>query len=274
MQNTIQKIKPAFDWGGFSFKSFASLEKNLHIFLQRWFLNSFEIVLQPLMYFLAFGFGLEKWVSDIEGLSYHAYVFLGIIAATAMSTALYESSQSIYERYLVGRTYLVLKTCPIDFREVLFGEWLWSIFRSVLACSILLLIGSSIDVVSPLDFLPILLSCIWLSIIFSSFGLYIAARVKSFSKSFQYSALFSVPMLLFSGVFFPISELPRLVEKVISVLPLSLAINWVRTDEFTEQLVPSLLYVFIYLFISLAVFNWSAAKIAEMLEAKSEEKVK
>lgn len=272
MSNLVNKIKPAFQWHSFSGKSFASLEKNLHIYLQRWFLNSFEILVQPLLYFLAFGFGLEKWISNIDGLVYHEYVFFGVIAATAMSTALYESSQAIYERYMTGRSYLLLRTCPIRFGEALFGEWMWSIFRSLLACSMMLLVGASIDVVYAVDFMPILFTCFWLAVIFSSLGIFIASKVDSIAKCFQYSSMLVIPMLLFSGVFFPTERLPLWLGSLMDALPLGLGVEWIRTKQFSANIGSSLLQMFGYFCLSLLLFNWASSQISKKLEEKVESK--
>lgn len=269
----VDKIKPAFQWKAFSSKGFTSLEKNLHIYLQRWFLNSFEILIQPLLYFLAFGFGLEKWVSKIDNLLYHEYVFFGVIAATAMSTALYESSQSVFERYLTGKSFLLIRTCPVRFEEALFGEWLWSVFRSVLACSLMLLVGASIDVVYAVDFMPILFTCFWLAVVFSSVGMWVASRVDSFAKCFQYSSMIVIPILLFSGVFFPTERLPDWLRFIMDILPLSLGVEWIRTNTFSGNFVMSTIQMSIYLVLSVLLFNWSASKIADRLEENTEAKM-
>jgi lipooligosaccharide transport system permease protein len=273
MQNVLKKIKPAFEFKAFSTKSFSSLETNLHVFLQRWFLNSFEILIQPLLYFLAFGFGLEKWIPNIGGMPYHEYVFFGIVAATAMSTALYEGSQGVYEKYLQGNEFLVLRTCPVSFEQVLFGEFLWSVFRSILACSLMMIIGSSIDVIYVVDFMPLLFSCLWLAIIFSSLGLLLASLVDSYGKTFQYASLIVIPLLLFSGVFYPLDRLPVGISFLFDVLPLHSAIEWVRNRNFLDSWALSSATVVVYLVLSYLIFNIAALRIAKKLDLKTEEKL-
>lgn len=267
---SLQAIKPIFRLSAFSTKAFTSLEKNFHIFLQRWFLNSFEIVVQPILYFVAFGFGLQKWIGSIDGQDYPSYVLTGILMATSMSTSIYESAQGVYQRYFTGDLYLLLKTCPVRFEHMLFGEFLWSIFRATLAFSMLLIIGSSLDLIAVTDFLPLIAICIWLSIFFSSLGLLLSSLVRSYSQVYQYLPLIVIPQFLFCGVFFPIERLPETLARFVAVLPVSIAVDWARKASFMDESVLSFSYVFLYLLLSFFMFNFASKRIGETLNKKSE----
>ncbi|MEC9283456.1 MAG: ABC transporter permease [Bdellovibrionota bacterium] len=267
---SLQAIKPIFRLSAFSPKAFTSLEKNFHIFLQRWFLNSFEIVVQPVLYFVAFGFGLQKWIGSIDGLAYPTYVLTGILMATAMSTSIYESAQGVYQRYFIGDLYLLLKTCPVRFEHMLFGEFLWSVFRATLAFSILLIIGSSLDLIAVTDFLPLIAICIWLCIFFASLGLLLTSLVKTYSQVYQYLPLIVIPQFLFCGVFFPIERLPETIAKICSVLPVSIAVDWARDGSFMDNPILSFSYVLLYLLFSFFMFNIASKRISEILERNSE----
>ena len=259
-----------FRISAFSTSSFFSLERNFYLFMQRWFLNSFEIVLQPALYFLAFGLGLQQWIGSIDGVTYDKFVMQGLLMATAMSTSLYESGQGIYQRYLTGQNYLLLRTCPVRMEQVLFGEWLWSVFRSLLACSLLLLFASSFSVIPAIDYFPILSLCLWLAVIFSSLGLLLVSRLQSLAQVYHYASLFIIPQFLFCGVFYPIERLPEPVSHVLQYLPLSMALSWLRGGSSSLLSLGSLATFLLYLLGALVLFNSSSQRIEQQLARKAE----
>ena len=63
---------------------------------------------------------------------------------------------------------------------------------------------------------------------FAGMGLVMNAVSPSYDFFLYYFTLVITPMVLLSGVFFPVSQLPPLLQHISSVLPLTHAINLVR----------------------------------------------
>lgn len=257
---------PQFGWGAVS-----SFERNFFSFNQNWLFNSFEIVLQPLLYFLAFGFGLNMWIGDVEGLQYPKFVLYGLLCVTAMSTSLFESAQGVHERYFIKNNYKLLKTCPVSFSELILGEWLWSIARSFLACSIILIVGSSLEMISVVEYLPVLLVCLWISIIFSSLGIFLCSKIHSFTSLLHTCTMTLIPLFLFTGVFFPISRLPKWLSQLMELIPVTNAIQWLRHLHDKQFLsLNNILLIIMYLLISFVLFTLAIQNLESTLEANLE----
>ncbi|MFK8136893.1 MAG: ABC transporter permease [Bdellovibrionales bacterium] len=247
----------------------ASFEKNFYRFLKHWFSNSFEVIIQPLLFFLCFGFGLQKWIGEVSGLDYPLFLFYGILCATAMSTSLNESALGLFDKYISNRQYLILATCPTSNSDLLVGEFLWSVFKSMLAVSILLLIGTSMELVPVTEFLQILMCCLWISIFFSSLGLLIGMLIDSRRKLNQLVNLISIPLFLFSGVFFPVERLPELLQTLVYLFPITSAIDWLRDNRFQfgtdiiARVTLFLLLSFIFLNFSYTKFRYKMHRLLE-----------
>ena len=63
---------------------------------------------------------------------------------------------------------------------------------------------------------------------FSSLGLIVTALSPSYDFFVYYFTLMITPMMLMSGVFFPVDQLPTALQVVTVVLPLSHAVDMVR----------------------------------------------
>jgi lipooligosaccharide transport system permease protein len=86
---------------------------------------------------------------------------------------------------------------------------------------------------------------------FAGFGLIMTALARNYDF-FTYSlTLFQTPMLLLSGVFFPVDQMPAPLQAVAAVLPLSHAIDIAR-PLLTGQL-PANLFVHVAVLVGYAV---------------------
>ena len=63
---------------------------------------------------------------------------------------------------------------------------------------------------------------------FAALGLIMTALAPSYDFFMYYFTLFITPMMLLSGVFFPVEQLPAAVQAVATVLPLNHAVELVR----------------------------------------------
>jgi lipooligosaccharide transport system permease protein len=78
---------------------------------------------------------------------------------------------------------------------------------------------------AALSVLPVMLLT---GLAFAGLALVITALAKSYDHFVYYFTLFITPMMLVSGVFFPTAQLPRAVQLVAQLLPLSHATQLAR----------------------------------------------
>ncbi len=183
---------------------------------------------EPLLYLLVLGYGLGKFVGEVEGLSYMAFLASGVICTSAVNSASFEGMYSAYTRMAVQQTWLGMLATPIGVGEVVFGEILWAATKSLISVCAILIVATALGLVENIWAILILPVAFITGLCFSSLALLVTSSAKSYDFFLYYTTLFITPMVLLSGVFFPIDTLPDTVQWLAKVMPLYHAISLVR----------------------------------------------
>jgi lipooligosaccharide transport system permease protein len=183
---------------------------------------------EPLLYLLALGYGLGALVGQVDGLPYLHFLASGIVCSSAMMTASFEGTYSAYSRMAVQRTWDAVTTAPLSVTDVVTGEMAWAASKAVLSAAAILLVAGAMGVVNgPLAVLalPVVMLA---GLAFGALALVVTALARSYDFFLFYFTLFVTPMLLLSGVFFPVEQLPATVRTVAILTPLGHAVSLVR----------------------------------------------
>ncbi|MGR9106739.1 MAG: ABC transporter permease [Gammaproteobacteria bacterium] len=193
--------------------------------LLRSLLGSFA---DPLLYLLALGYGLGRFVGDVDGMPYAAFLSSGIIASSAMNSATFEGLYMAYTRMETQRIWEGMLAAPVGLEEIVFGEILWMGTKSVISvCAILVvtvLLGLVHDWLAVLV-IPLAFLC---GLCFGAMAMVVTSYANSYEFFLYYVTLLITPMILLSGVFFPLSSLPESVRLVSAMLPLQHVVILVR----------------------------------------------
>jgi lipooligosaccharide transport system permease protein len=179
---------------------------------------------EPVLYFLAMGYGLGSFVKNIEGFPYVQFLAPGLVCSTIMHSASFETTYSSYTRMAIQKTYHSIAVTPINVGEVIAGEILWGATKSLLSGGIMLLAVIVMGIL-PQEHLANLVFLIPLlvleALLFSALGMLMTSFAKDYDFFTYYFTLGLEPMFLFSGTFFPLTSLPPLVQKAAFFLPLA-----------------------------------------------------
>jgi lipooligosaccharide transport system permease protein len=189
-----------------------------------WRGTAISSVVTPVIYLVAFGFGLGELVdrtTDLpEGISYLEFVAPGLLAATAMQIASFEASWPVLSAIKWSRQYHAMLATPLRIGDVLLGHQAFIAFRMLMTAVVYLTAIAAFGAVnSPLGILAIpvtVLVGIAFAAPIAAWGAYTESDA-SFVAIFRFLVL---PMFLFSGTFFPIEELPGALEPIAYVTPL------------------------------------------------------
>lgn len=188
---------------------------------------------EPLLYLLAFGVGVGSLIGTLHAggirLTYRAFIFSGIIAQTALFQGFYEGSYGAFVRMYYQRIFQSIAITPITLSEVLWGELLWDASKATLAAEVVALIGVGSGTFPPLSLLTLLPLAFLSSLLFSGMGLAAAAYSRSIDELSYPQYLLVFPMFLFCGVFYPVEDLPRALQPVAWIFPLTAVNSLVRT---------------------------------------------
>ncbi len=198
-----------------------------------WYRSLFFSFLQPFMFLTAMGLGIGALVGSSNpnafgGLSYLEFIGPGVMAATAMQTATFESSYPIMNKIMWGRNYEAILSTPLGTRSIVLGELLWISFRIVTVATIFLVVLVVFGIVaSPLAVLALGVVLL-VGIGFSSM---LIAFTTTQKNDVGFSAIFRFginPLFLFSGTFFPLTQLPEPVRALAWATPLFHGVELVR----------------------------------------------
>jgi len=183
---------------------------------------------QPLIFLLAFGFGLSPIFERAGAGNYIQFIAPGIIGMTVLFTAIFTGIEIIWEKQ-----FGFLKeafVAPVSRFEILLGKTLGgatvAMIQGVLVFIICLFVGFRPVNISMLPLA--LLFLILIAILFAALGTTIAARLDDM-QGFPLIINFVIqPLFYLSGALFPIVGLPRALELVTRINPLSYGIDAMR----------------------------------------------
>jgi len=181
-------------------------------------------VVTPVVYLLALGVGLGTFVDRStnlpEGITYLEFVAPGLLAATAMQIATFESSWPVLSAIKWSRQYHAMLATPLRVRDVLLGHQAFIATRILMTATVYLVVITAFGAVtSPLGLLAIPVA----GLVGLAFAAPIAAWGAYTETDTTFVAIFRfviLPMFLFSGTFFPITKLPAPLEAIAHLTPL------------------------------------------------------
>ena len=207
---------------------------------------------QPFLFLLALGFGLGRQIPQIEGVTYLQFIGPGLVASSVMYSGSFETMYGSYTRLTTQRTYEAILMTPVSVEELALGEIVWGATKGIISGMIMLAALPLFGLI-PSTWILALIPVLFLEgILFASLGLIMTALASDYDFFNYFTSLFITPLFLFSGIFFSISAMDPVVQKISLALPLTHAVNLSRMlcygrigpDWFIHALVITVLSVF------------------------------
>jgi lipooligosaccharide transport system permease protein len=182
----------------------------------------------PMIYLLGLGYGLGAMLPDVSGMPYIAFLASGIVCSSTMMSASFETMYSGFSRMHVQKTWDGIMNAPLTLDDVLLGEAVWAASKSFLSGMAVLLVALALGFTHSLTALWVIPVVFLTGLVFAGMGLIMTALSPSYDFFMYYFTLAVTPMMLLSGVFFPVGQLPQAVQDVTVALPLTHAVALVR----------------------------------------------
>jgi lipooligosaccharide transport system permease protein len=183
----------------------------------------------PMLYMLGLGYGLGSLLPDVAGMPYLTFLAAGTVAYSTMNAATFEVLYSSFSRMHVQRTWDAILNAPMTLDDVLFGELIWAVSKSLLSGLAILAVIWGLGLYGnfwlTLAIIPVVAL---VGFCFGGMGLVMNALSPSYDFFLYYFTLAITPMVLLCGVFFPVTQLPPLLQAVSAWLPLTHAIELAR----------------------------------------------
>ncbi len=209
------------------------VQRNLLVYKHAWMVI-FTGFFEPLFYLLSIGVGLGAMVPDIGGVSYTAFVAPGLLASSCMNGAITDGFFNIFFKLHYQKTYDGILATPMRVPDVALGEMLWALTRgSIYAGGFLIVVLALGELWGP----RILLSgsaalafpaAVLVAASFSSMAICLTSVIRKVEDFDFVMGLVVMPMFLFSGIFFPVSQMPAGVRWIFELVPLFHAVELLR----------------------------------------------
>ncbi len=200
------------------------VEHHLVVYRRTWRGSVISRFLMPLFFLLAMGLGLGTLVDDraggVDGLPYLRFVVPGILAMQAMMTAFGLSTYAVMGYFKWNRMYAATAATPARPAEVLGGHLVVVGLQLAMASAIFVLVAAPFGSFGSWWVLLAVPTAVLTGLAFAVPVFALSATIENdngFSILFRFVM---TPLMLFSGTFFPIDQLPLWMQPVAWVTPL------------------------------------------------------
>jgi lipooligosaccharide transport system permease protein len=178
---------------------------------------------EPFLYLLSIGIGVGALVGSItvgsQTVDYQTFVAPGLLAVAAMNGAVLDTTINFFVKYKYAHTYDAVLATPVGTTDVAIGEVTWSLMRGAIYSSAFLLTMLILGDVQSWWAVFAVPAAMLIGFGFAGVGLACTTFMRSF-VDFDYINLSLVPLFLFSGTFFPITQYPSGLQTLIRCTPL------------------------------------------------------
>lgn len=224
--------------------------RHVRVYTQNLLSNGLPPFLEPLLFLMGVGLGLGNYITQpMEGLPYISFLGTGLLVTTAMFTSAFECSFGTFIRLEFEKVYDGMLAAPITVNDLIIGEIIWAGTKGFFFSFAVLCILTGFGITHlPASLLSPLVGFLT-GVMFATLSLLVTSFVKTINHFNFYMTGFISPMFFFSGVVFPISNLPRSVQFVAEIMPLTHSVRLVRavcTSHYEWSLLGSLAYIVVF----------------------------
>jgi ABC-2 type transport system permease protein len=215
-------------------------------------------VISTSLYFIVFGSAIGSRMTQVEGISYAAFIIPGLTLLSLLTESISNASFGIYMPRFSGTIYEVL-SAPISFVEIVCGYVGAAASKSVVLGAVILLTARVFvhyEVAHPIWMLTFL---VLTSVTFSLFGFIIGLWADGFQKLQLVPMLIVTPLTFLGGSFYSIDMLPPFWQKVTLFNPvvyLVSAFRWSFYDRSDVNVYVSVGMTMVFLVACLTVVRW------------------
>ncbi|PWJ83902.1 ABC-2 type transport system permease protein [Pseudaminobacter salicylatoxidans] len=188
-------------------------------------------VISTSLYFVVFGAAIGSRISEINGVSYGAFIVPGLIMLSLLTQSISNASFGIYFPKFVGTIYELL-SAPVSYLEIVVAYVGAAATKSTLLGLIILATASlfvPLHIEHPVWMVAFLLLT---AITFSLFGFIIGIWAGNFEQLQLVPLLVVTPLTFLGGAFYSIDMLPPLWQKVSLFNPVVYLVSGFRWSFF------------------------------------------
>jgi lipooligosaccharide transport system permease protein len=195
------------------------------VYRRIWRSSVYSSVLGPVFYLGAMGFGLGSLVdrhgeASLGGVSYLAFVAPALLAISGMNTGLQEASYPVFGSVKWNKIYIGAQASPLRPGDIFRGHLMFMTMRIAMNAAVVTVFVWAFGAASSPQ---LLLAWPAATLTGLAFAAPVAAWAVTVKKETSFTYIFRfgmMPLMLFSGTFFPLSQLPGWLRPLAYATPL------------------------------------------------------
>ncbi|WP_111412285.1 ABC transporter permease [Billgrantia lactosivorans] len=215
-------------------------------------------VVSTSLYFVVFGAAIGSRISEVDGVSYGAFIVPGLIMLMLLTQSVSTASFGIFFPRFSGTIYEIL-SAPISYFEVVLGFVGAAATKSVILGLIVLGTARLFVPFSIQHPLVMLLFLILTALTFSLLGFIIGIWADGFEKLQLVPLLIVTPLTFLGGTFYSVDMLPPFWQAVTLLNPVVYLVSGFRWSFYGSgdvSIWASLAIITLFLGVALAVISW------------------
>ncbi|MCE9663473.1 ABC transporter permease [Halomonas sp. M5N1S17] len=215
-------------------------------------------VVSTSLYFVVFGAAIGSRISEVDGVSYGAFIVPGLIMLMLLTQSVSTASFGIFFPRFSGSIYEIL-SAPISYLEIVLG-FVGAAATKSLILGLIVLGTARLFVPFTIQYpLVMLLFLVLTALTFSLLGFIIGIWADGFEKLQLVPLLVVTPLTFLGGTFYSIDMLPPFWQTVTLLNPMVYLVSGFRWSFYGSgdvSIWASAFMIVAFLGVSLAVVNW------------------
>lgn len=200
-----------------------------------WFRAKYMVVLsglvEPILYLFSIGVGVGALVGTVEfggsEIPYDQFVAPALLATSAFTGALFESTMNIYAKLKWSKAYDAMIATPLTPGDIALGELAFSQLRAAFYGTVFLGTMIVFGLVQSWWAVLAVPAAALLGSATAACGLAGASYMRSW-QDFDIVVMIQVPLFLFSATFYPLSTYPEVLQWIVRATPLYHGVDLIR----------------------------------------------
>ncbi|MGV8897982.1 MAG: ABC transporter permease [Burkholderiaceae bacterium] len=215
-------------------------------------------VISTSLYFVVFGAALGSRITEIDGISYGAFIVPGLVMLSLLTQSVSNASFGIYFPKFTGTIYELL-SAPVSYREIVVSYVGAAATKSIILGMIILATAGIFVPLQVLHPVWMILFLVLTAVTFSLFGFIIGIWADNFEKLQLVPLLIITPLTFLGGSFYSIKMLPPIWHTISLFNPVVYLISGFRWSFYGSadvNIAVSLSMTIVFLAVFLAIVAW------------------
>jgi lipooligosaccharide transport system permease protein len=213
-------------------RSASVAERNVAALKSAYWLVLISGFFEPVLYLFSIGIGVGALVGDLtlpggQVVSYAAFVAPAMLASSAMTGALAETTFNFFGKMKYMRLYDGIIATPVRPFEIALGELGWAMIRGTLYSAAFLVVMVAMDLTSAARAVAAFPAAVLVGFAFGALGMALSTFMRSW-QDFDLMGAAQFTLFLFSGTFVPAQAYPAVLRWVVEATPLYRSVHLIR----------------------------------------------